>query len=118
MYITKCPYCQSSQVKKNGLCQSVQLYKCKCCGKQFPGSYHRSSFNSIWQEYLEGKQTILEIANKHHVSESTIKRCLRKQVIGLWRKSPANCVGIRDILAKPYLRTYLLIYTNICANFI
>ena len=81
MYITKCPYCQSSQVKKNGLCKGVQLYKCKSCGKQFLGSYHRLSFNNIWQEYLEGKQTISEIADKHHVSESTVKRCLRKQVI-------------------------------------
>lgn len=81
MYIIKCPYCQSSQVKKNGLCKGVQLYKCRSCGKQFLGTYHRLSFNSIWQEYLESKQTISEIANRHHVSESTVKRYLHKQVI-------------------------------------
>ena len=74
MYIIKCPCCQSSQVKKNGLCKGVQLYKCRSCGKQFLGTYHRLSFNSIWQEYLESKQTISEIANRHYVSESTVKQ--------------------------------------------
>jgi len=78
MYTTKCPFCQSSRVKKNGLNNGVQLYKCKSCGRQFLGSYHRLSSNQIWSAYLEGKQTIAEIAQSHHVSESTIKRLLRK----------------------------------------
>ena len=41
---------------------------------------------SIWSEYLNAKQTISEIANlvpmcreKHHISESTVKRILRKK---------------------------------------
>lgn len=78
MYTTKCPFCESSQVKKNGLNNGVQLYKCKSCGRQFLGSYHRLSSTQIWSNYLEGKQTILEIAQSYHVSPSTIKRLLRK----------------------------------------
>jgi len=78
MYTTKCPFCQSSQVKRNGLNHGVQLYKCKSCGRQFLGGYHRLSTIQIWSAYLEGKQTIAEIAQHHHVSESTIKRLLRK----------------------------------------
>ena len=35
MFITKCPYCQSSDVKKNGIRRGSQFYKCKCCKKQF-----------------------------------------------------------------------------------
>jgi hypothetical protein len=42
------------------------------------GGYHRLSSIQIWSAYLEGKQTIAEIAQHHHVSESTIKRLLRK----------------------------------------
>jgi hypothetical protein len=42
------------------------------------GGYHRLSSVQIWSAYLEGKQTIAEIAQHHHVSESTIKRLLRK----------------------------------------
>lgn len=78
MYTTKCPFCESSKVKKNGLNHSVQLYKCKSCGRQFLGSYHRLSPAQIWADYLEGKQTISEIAQSYHVSESTVKRLLRK----------------------------------------
>lgn len=78
MYTTKCPFCQASQVKRNGLNHGVQLYKCKSCGRQFLGGYHRLSSVQIWSAYLEGKQTIAEIAQHHHVSESTIKRLLRK----------------------------------------
>ena len=78
MYTTQCPFCKSSQVKRNGLNHGVQLYKCKSCGRQFLGGYHRLSSVQIWSAYLEGKQTIAEIAQHHHVSESTIKRLLRK----------------------------------------
>ena len=78
MYTTKCPFCHSSRVKRNGLNHGVQLYKCKTCGRQFLGSYHRLSSAQIWSSYLEGKQTIAELAQHHQVSESTIKRLLRK----------------------------------------
>lgn len=78
MYTTKCPFCQSSQVKRNGLNHGVQLYKCRSCGRQFLGRYHRLSSVQVWSAYLEGKQTIVEVAQCHQVSESTIKRLLRK----------------------------------------
>ena len=78
MYITKCPYCQSSDVKKNGIRRGAQFYKCKCCKKQFLNTPPKPTPTIILQEYLEGKQTIVEIAQYHHVSESTIKRLLRK----------------------------------------
>ena len=78
MYITKCPYCQSSRVKKNGIRRGAQFYKCKCCKKQFLNSAPKPTPVIILQEYLEGKQTIVEIAQHHHVSDSTVKRLLRK----------------------------------------
>ena len=78
MFITKCPYCQSSDVKKNGIRRGSQFYKCKCCKKQFFNSAPKPTPSIILKEYLEGKQTISEIAQSYHVSESTVKRLLRK----------------------------------------
>ena len=79
MYLKKCPYCKSSDVKKSGLRNHIQHYKCKSCGKQFQNKPPKPSKESIWSEYLNAKQTISEIAKKHHISESTVKRILRKK---------------------------------------
>lgn len=79
MYLQKCPYCHTSNVKKSGLRNHIQHYRCKDCGKQFVNRLHKPTPSSVWHEYLEDKQTIAEIAIRHHVSESTIKRILRKK---------------------------------------
>lgn len=80
MYLKKCPYCKSSNVKKNGLRNHIQHYKCKSCGKQFPNKPPKPSMESVWSEYLNAKQTISQIAQKYQISASTIKRTLRKKV--------------------------------------
>ena len=80
MYSKKCPYCGSSKVKKSGLRNHVQHYKCNSCGKQFLNKYKLTE-EKVWQEYLEGKQTLVEIAARHNVSVSTIQRILRQRVI-------------------------------------
>ena len=76
----------SSDVKKSGLRNHIQHYKCKSCGKQFQNKPPKPSMESIWSEYLNAKQTISEIAKlvpmcreKHHISEFTVKRILRKK---------------------------------------
>ena len=79
MYLKKCPYCKSSDVKKSRLRNHIQHYKCKSCGKQFQNKPPKLPMESIWSEYLNAKQTISEIAKKHHISESTVKRILRKK---------------------------------------
>ena len=80
MYLKNCPYCKSSNVKKRGLRNHVQHYKCKSCGKQFQNKPPRPSIESIWSKYLNAKQTtIAEIAKQHHISESTVKRILHKK---------------------------------------
>lgn len=80
MYTQKCPRCGSSKVKKSGLRNHVQHYKCKCCGRQFQSKL-RLTEDKVWQEYLEAKQTLAEIAGHHHVSISTIQRILQKRII-------------------------------------
>lgn len=80
MFTKKCPYCNSANVKKNGCRNKIQLYLCRDCGKQFRGGF-KLSVQTIWNEYLEGKQTITEIAERYHVSTSTVQRMLRKHVL-------------------------------------
>ena len=81
MFTIKCPYCESAKIKKNGVRKGSQFYKCNSCGKQFFGNVQRLSSESIWEIYLEGKQTIIEIAQSLHISESTVKRRLRQKVL-------------------------------------
>lgn len=53
------------------------MYKCHVCGKQFRGGIRLNS-KVLWQEYLQNKQTYKEIGIRYGVSESTVKRKIRK----------------------------------------
>ena len=60
---------------RNGLRERKQLYKCKDCGRQFIGGHLRDKFQVI-SDYVEGKQTLKQLAVKYGVSEKTIRRDL------------------------------------------
>lgn len=51
------------------------MYKCKDCNKQFIGGQRRDKFKVI-TDYVEGKQTLLQLSLKYKVSERTIRRDL------------------------------------------
>ena len=68
-------FCGSSNVVKNGLRGRKQMYKCKDCNKQFIGGQLRDK-SQIITDYVEGKQTLLQLASKYKVSERTIRRDL------------------------------------------
>jgi len=78
----KCPKCGSAKTKKNGQRNGVQLYKCTECGYQFRGGT-QVSMDELWEAYLNGKQTIKELAAKYKISASSIKRRLRK-ITKIW----------------------------------
>lgn len=73
----KCPKCKSVKTKKNGQRNSVQLYKCTECGRQFRGGV-KVAIDELWDAYMNGKQTIRELASMYNTSPSSIKRRLRK----------------------------------------
>lgn len=52
------------------------MYKCKDCGKQFIGGQRRDK-SQVITDYIEGKQTLLQLATKYNVSERTIRRDLK-----------------------------------------
>lgn len=80
----KCPVCKSARTKKNGQRKGIQLYKCIICGHQFRAGYPIQE-QELWNEYLNGKQTIKELSQTHRTSESSIKRKLRK-ITHVWQQ--------------------------------
>ena len=80
----KCPICKSAKTKKNGQRKGVQLYKCTTCGHQFRAGYPVLE-DQLWDAYLNGKQTIKELAQSYRVSESSIKRKLRN-INHMWQQ--------------------------------
>ena len=51
------------------------MYKCKDCNKQFIGGRRRDKLQVI-TDYVEGKQTLMQLSAKYNVSERTIRRDL------------------------------------------
>lgn len=51
------------------------MYKCKDCGKQFIGGKRRNK-SQVITDYIEGKQTLRQLALRFDVSERTIRRDL------------------------------------------
>ena len=56
---------------KNGKRDRIQLYKCKECGRRFSGGIRRDK-SQVITDYVEGKQTINQLAAKYGVSSKTI----------------------------------------------
>lgn len=53
------------------------MYKCKDCGRQFIGGQRRDK-SQVITDYVEGKQTLQQLAIKYGVNERTIRRDLEK----------------------------------------
>ncbi|WP_446685282.1 transposase, partial [Gallibacterium melopsittaci] len=72
-----CPFCQNQTIKKHGIRNKIQRYKCNTCNKTF--TYQKKlNPEQIWQDYSEGKQTYKALTIKYHCSERTIQRYLEK----------------------------------------
>ena len=52
------------------------MYKCKVCGRRFSGGGRRDK-SQVITDYIEGKQTVVQLAAKYGVSERTIRRDLK-----------------------------------------
>ena len=60
---------------RNGLRGRTQRYKCNDCGRRFDGGIRRDKTQVI-TDYVEGKQTLAQLAVKYGVNEKTIRRDL------------------------------------------
>lgn len=74
----KCKVCCSYWIKKNGHQRGRQLYKCCQCGHQFLRSYRRQETPSwvsrAYAEYASGKQTYVELNNRHRKNPKTLRK--------------------------------------------
>lgn len=59
----------------DGLRGRTQRYKCKDCGRRFDGGRRRDK-SQVITDYVEGKQTLDQLALKYGVNEKTIRRDL------------------------------------------
>ena len=73
----KCFFCGSKDLVKDGFINGHQRLLCKSCGKRFIDR-KRLDINKLYCEYLEGKQTISQLADKYRLSTRTIGRYLAK----------------------------------------
>lgn len=73
----------------------VQLYKCLHCQKQFIGGTRIDNIE-LWKDYIEGKQTYSQLANKHSCSIKTIQRRLDKVTFSLIAKKPRAVIVLMD----------------------
>lgn len=60
---------------RNGLRGRTQRYKCNNCGRRFDGGVRRDK-SQVITDYIEGKQTLLQLADRYGVCEKTIRRDL------------------------------------------
>ena len=61
----------------NGFRGGKQRYKCKDCGRRFTGGFHRDKLQVV-TDYVEAKQTLVQLATKYKVTERTIRRDLEE----------------------------------------
>ncbi len=73
----KCHFCHSSDIRKHGIRNNIQRYKCNACNKTFTLKKKLNPIN-IWNDYSIGKQTYKQLAEKYHCSIRTIQRYLEK----------------------------------------
>ena len=68
-------FCGSSNVIHNGLRGRIQRCKCNECGRRFDGGLRRDKAQ-VMTDYIEGKQTMEQLAVKYKVSCKMIARDL------------------------------------------
>ena len=71
------------------------MYKCYVCKKQFSGG-NRQNSSTIWNEYINGKQTYEQLAKKYNCSKRTIQRKIDLHKVSIPRKEPRKVVVLMD----------------------
>lgn len=82
-------------MRKYGFQNKKQRYKCNICGKHFNGG-KKIDISVLWQEYLAGKQTYKQLAQKYNCSQKTIQRKLDDYTVIAEVKQPRDVVVLMD----------------------
>ena len=81
--------------QKNGLRRGRQNFKCHGCGKQFVGG-NRLCAEVLWEHYVRGKQTLIQLAVANGCSERTIRRKLDCITVTLTTPRPREVIVLMD----------------------
>ncbi|WP_422656494.1 transposase [Neisseria bacilliformis] len=108
----KCLFCGSKQVKKNGVRNGLQRYKCLACGRQFD-SGRRPNPQTLWQAYTSGKQTAAQLAQIHGCSRQTILRHLKKAAPKAQFAAPSKANVIMDTTCFGRTFGVMVLFDNI-----
>jgi len=72
-------------------------YKCLNCGRQFQSTRRGASENeALWNEYVDGKQTLEQLGKKHDRSHVSIRRQLDAVTVAEQAITPQGSVFITD----------------------
>ena len=71
------------------------MYKCNHCGKQFLAG-NRLNNDEIWNDYVKGKQTYIQLSKKYNCSVRTIQRKIDKVGIQKNHKEPRKIIVLMD----------------------
>jgi len=71
------------------------MYKCYVCKKQFLGG-KRIIIKELWEEYITGKQTYDQLAQKYNCSKRTIQRKIDLYQVFIPKKEPRKVVVLMD----------------------
>jgi len=71
------------------------MYKCYVCKKQFLGG-KRIVIKELWEEYITGKQTYNQLAQKYNCSKRTIQRKIDLYQVSIPQKEPRKVVVLMD----------------------
>lgn len=82
-------------MQKYGFVNGVQRYKCVICFKQFIGG-QRINNAEIWEEYVKGKQTYLQLSVKHGCSVKTIQRRIDQHLVSFNKQEPRKVILLMD----------------------
>ncbi|EPZ99782.1 hypothetical protein HPSMNH_1158 [Glaesserella parasuis MN-H] len=73
----KCHFCHSSDIRKHGIRNNIQRYKCNACNKTFTLKKKLNPM-SIWNDYSIGKQTYKQLAENIIVQLEQFKDISKK----------------------------------------
>jgi hypothetical protein len=82
-------------VRKNGFKNGKQQYKCYTCRKNFLGGFRIESAR-LWQEFVEGKQTYVQLAFKYGCSTRTIQRKIDAYVVSFTAPKAREVIVLMD----------------------
>lgn len=93
-----CPKCRSFLTKKNGKPRGLQWYRCGECGHSFQSKSkgEKKKTNTLWHDYVWGRQTVTQLATRENRSIQWIRNQLDMVKLKTQTLVPQSTIIIAD----------------------